>query len=222
MMPSISAQPTVGDPIKQLENVLADLLTRTPLTKDIKKAIKSINKAIKDLKKGKAFKPKDLLKAFDKMDCTGGLDDSCRTLVKVLLPTPPKASIGEPIEELEDLIDDLKTLNALPKKGKKAIKKIEDAIENLLEGRRKLIARSQQREPFARNAGIITIIGVRDSPSRKGSKSSSRKGSNNVVKAAKDLLKASKALDCQDIPAANVAFACPVLSAVLEKVLTTP
>jgi len=234
-MPSLSAQPTVADPITQLENVRAELLARIPQTKDIQKAIKSIDKGIKDLKDGKVDKAaKDLLKAFDELDCTDDLDDSCTAIAKVLLPTSPTPNVANPVKELEDLIDDLKALKALPKrdqkKAKQAIKELEKAIEDLLKNNRKLIAQSQQ-EDFARNVGNITFIGVRDSPGGKGSKSlkvsrrprsKSQSRKNNDIEAAKDLLKAYEAVDCQDSPAGNLAFACPVIADVLFAVLTKP
>ena len=117
----------------------------------------------------------------------------------------------------------------IKKRQKKAIKELEKAIEDLLINRR-LIAQSKQ-DDFAPSVGNITFIGVRDSPGRKGSKSlkgsrrprsKSQSRKNNDIEAAKDLLKAYEAVDCQDSPAGNLAFACPVIADVLFAVLTKP
>ena len=239
-MPSISAKPVISDPTVQLENLIAGLQAISPQTKETKNAIDDIEKAIKDLIKDPpkaANAAKDLLKAFDELDCTDDLGDSCTAIAEVLfalLPTSPTPNVANPVKELEDLIDDLKALKALPKKGQKkakqAIKELEKAIEDLLKNNRKLIAQSQQ-EDFARNVGNITFIGVRDSPGGKGSKSlkgsrrprsKSQSRKNNDIEAAKDLLKAYEAVDCQDSPAGNLAFACPVIADVLFAVLTKP
>lgn len=244
MMPSVSVQPSsqpsaapsslpsLGDPAVLLENVITKLEAIIPQTKDIRKAIKSIDKAIKDLNDGEVDKAsKDLLKAFEQLDCIDDLNDSCTTIVNVLLPASSNLVVS-PESELETLIDDLKALKALPKrdqkKAKKAIKELEKAIEDLLKGKRKLIAQSQQ-EDFARNVGNITFIGVRDSPGGKGSKSlkgsrrprsKSQSRKNNDIEAAKDLLKADEALDCQDNPGEKLAFACVIIADVLLTVLT--
>jgi hypothetical protein len=152
----------------------------------------------------------------------------CTTIAKALLPTSPNPSVVDPIDALQALINELKTLNDQPKRDKKAIDQLEKAIDDLLKGNRKLFARSQQREDFARNAVNNASIGGRSAKVGKATKvgkgtkspSKSRSRSNNAIKAAEHLLKAYKYLNCQDDPVGKLGDICTDIADIIFAVLT--